>query len=341
VRVLVATSHDADDRKTRAAVRSLAAAGMAVTLLCDHERCPVAGERGVAASRRTPDPWDAARWTEHLLRLLREDPHDALLPLDDGTTRAASTHRSRLRDAVALAAPDVLSLDRAHDKAGVRETALRLGVPAPKTRLVANAKDLGPAALALGFPVVVKPRRGSGGLGVSVCRDPEALRAAWERRPPLRLPHVDTSELLVQEFVPGEVHDVGALVANGRVRASLTQRRLRMDPPEGGPGVAVETTDEPGLAHLAARLLGELDWHGPAQVEFRRDERDGAFRLLEVNVRFWGTLGLATTAGLDLPRLAVELALRGDLPETPRPPAGVRADLPLEAPAPVAPRGSC
>jgi predicted ATP-grasp superfamily ATP-dependent carboligase len=93
----------------------------------------------------------------------------------------------------------------------------------------------------------------------------------------------------------------------------MTQRRIRMRPRQGGIGLENETTDEPGLREAAIALLAELGWHGPASVEFKVDARDGRPRLLDINGRFWGTLGLAIRAGIDFPGLACRVAVEGDV----------------------------
>ena len=79
-------------------------------------------------------------------------------------------------------------------------------------------------------------------------------------------------------------------------------------------GTLVESTREPGLLDRAYRLLGELGWHGPAQVEFKVDPESGRTWLIEINGRFWGTLAAAVAAGIDFPQVACRLALGEDVP---------------------------
>jgi hypothetical protein len=61
-------------------------------------------------------------------------------------------------------------------------------------------------------------------------------------------------------------------------------------------------------------LLRALGWHGVAMAEFKRDDRDGEYKLIEINPKFWGSLDLSVAAGVDFPWLAVRLALGDDLP---------------------------
>jgi predicted ATP-grasp superfamily ATP-dependent carboligase len=86
-----------------------------------------------------------------------------------------------------------------------------------------------------------------------------------------------------------------------------------MWPEEGGIGIDNVTTSEPDLKELTVELLRSLHWHGAAQVEFKRDSRDGTPTLMEINPRFWGTLDLAIQAGIDLPALTARLAVDGDV----------------------------
>lgn len=328
MRVWLATSRTADDRKTHVAARALDATGLWVGVACDHATCPLAQERAVDLVLRTCDPEkDPQAWCTQLLREAGA-PGDVLLPMDDASTWACVQGAQQLARKFRFALPDAAALDLAHDKLELARRAGHLGISSPEVRSAENEADVGRAVHALGLPVVLKPRRGSGGLGVRVCRtEGEALRG-WRERPGTRLPGLDARQMLVQAYIPGEVHDVGALVVRGDLRALLTQRRLRMEPAEAGPGVEVETTHEPQAALLAAGLLRHLDWHGPAMVELRKDARDGSFWLIEINGRFWGTLGLAVAAGLDLPTLAVRLAQGADVPRVGPLPAGIHATLP-------------
>ena len=64
----------------------------------------------------------------------------------------------------------------------------------------------------------------------------------------------------------------------------------------------------------ALRLLGAFDYFGLSQVEFKRDPRDGKFKLMEINPRLWQWHGLAAACGVDLPRIAYA-DLVGETPE--------------------------
>jgi predicted ATP-grasp superfamily ATP-dependent carboligase len=66
---------------------------------------------------------------------------------------------------------------------------------------------------------------------------------------------------------------------------------------------------DPHLRDLSLQLLRRIGARGVAMVEFRVDSRTGEPYLMEINGRFWGSLQLAIDAGVNFPRLLVDLAL--------------------------------
>ena len=133
---------------------------------------------------------------------------DVLATLD-GPETGLATLRS-LEDKDVLVLNRASALQGAHDKlaTAVRLAACRL--PHPRTAHVGAATDL-----ALGFPVVVKPRFGSWGRDITVCRSRSALesclaelrRKVWFRR----------QGALVQELIQPRGYDLRIVVAAGEV----------------------------------------------------------------------------------------------------------------------------
>lgn len=311
--VLVATESTSDDRKTLAAVRSLARSGARVIMGGDVKR-PAFFSRHCAGRILYPHPEDGLdRFLDALEDHLKTKRYDVLLPMSDHITIPVVSARERLERYVRMVVPEPTSLERSRDKLKTLAIARRLGIGIPPTQLVRGPEDLAGAADRTGLPCVLKPRRGAAGIGVQFIDSHEELAAAWERGLIQENLVYETRTRLLQGFLRGEVHDVCALFCRGKPRAALTQKRVRMLPPRGGIAVLAETTDEPELRELAIDLLTAMRWHGPAQVEFRVDERDGQPKLMEVNGRFWATLELSILAGIDFPALACRMAVDGDV----------------------------
>lgn len=306
MRVLVT---DGGNRNALAAVRSLGRRGFEVW----------AGHRSLWAQSfysryctrrfRHPAPSrDYDRFSEFMLDFLRRRPGDVLIPTSDYSTLFASTHREELAPLVRLAVPDAAALSVAMDKTRTLEVAQELGIEIPRTHCPSETDELRRLSRTIEYPCVLKPRRGAGAAGVRYAHSSAELLAFHALVAGEKDPVFDPAFPLVQEYVPGEIHDVCALFNEGKPVASLTQKRLKMVPPPGGIGVLNETTHEPDLLDRALALLKKLAWHGPAQVEFKIDERDETPKLMELNGRFWGTLGLAIEAGVDFPYLTCMIA---------------------------------
>jgi len=194
------------------------------------------------------------------------------------------------------------------DKKRTLEVAQELGIEIPVTYWPRGADELQRLSRRIEYPCVLKPRRGAGAIGIRYARSSPDFMAFHTMVGCEKDPVYDLAFPVIQECVPDEIHDVCALFNQGKPVASLTQKRLKMVPTRGGVGVLNETTHEPKLRDRALAPLRKLGWHGPAQVEFKIDARDESPKLMEVNGRFWGTLGLAIEAGVDLPYLTCLVA---------------------------------
>jgi predicted ATP-grasp superfamily ATP-dependent carboligase len=168
--------------------------------------------------------------------------------------------------------------------------------------------------------MIVKPRRSSGSRGVVKVATSTELRGKVNDITPRFGP------VIIQEALPasGAPLGVGLIARQGTVLNAYAYRRLREFPVSGGPSTLRETIDAPELISHAERLMRALDWTGVAMVEFKIDERDGVPRLLEINPRFWGSLELASVAGLNFPLMLYQVT-RGQHVEPVKPQLGIRS----------------
>jgi predicted ATP-grasp superfamily ATP-dependent carboligase len=95
----------------------------------------------------------------------------------------------------------------------------------------------------------------------------------------------------------------------GRVLARVQQRAEAIWPAgAGGSTRAVTEPIDEEVERAALSLLRKLGWFGLAQVQFIETAAGKRF-LIDVNPRFYGSLGLAIAAGADLPAVWAEQAL--------------------------------
>jgi len=273
--------------------------------------------------RYTPPEEDERAFLEDLSAVVREGSFDLLVPAGESTVVPIARERDALSRFTTVPVVDWETLQLAHDKERTIDLARRLGVPVPETYVPSSTEELGALAEDLEYPVVVKLRKGVGGVGLRHAAGPDELLEVYDERGESNA-IFDYRRPLVQEHVPGTVHDVNCLFERGEPRAVLVQKRVLCSPPSGGIGVVNETVRNPELAEYATEILGHLDWHGIGQVEFVVDERDGSPKLMEINPRLWGTFELALAAGVDFPGLLCELAGNGTARPTLEYRSGVR-----------------
>src|SRR5213080_4295163 len=317
---------DGSTNTALACVRSLGRAGYTV-FVASQGRWPLAGWARYCRGRfryreATHEVFTALRaWAQ--VRGVR-----IVLPLTELTCQLCNDEREEweARGMIVGCAPDVVAA-RAFDKAETFHRAETCGVEIPPTRYPASLDECREAAEAVGYPCVVKPRfsiarNGAGFLphrGIAYASDAAELATAVQVR------RQGTYWPLIQGFVPGQGKGVFTVCDHGRAVAWFAHERLRDIRPSGsGSSLRRAVALDPRLRAPAERLLCEMQWHGPAMVEFR-DEGTGAPYLIEVNGRFWGSLQLSIAAGRDFPRLWIEILTAKPV----QPPAAYREGVTL------------
>jgi D-aspartate ligase len=94
------------------------------------------------------------------------------------------------------------------------------------------------------------------------------------------------------------------LNAEGNPLAVWTGRKLRMYPRGFGTATLAESRREPWVAQEAVSILRAMGHRGYGVVEFKKDRRDGCFKITEpTGGRTWFPHSLVTRSGINLPYL--------------------------------------
>jgi carbamoyl-phosphate synthase large subunit len=217
---------------------------------------------------------------------------DVLIPTCDAELRPLGRARDEFRRAGVelLLAPDS-ALEVCLDKLALADRCAG-HLPVPRTERLDKVGD----AESWSYPVMIKPRSGSGSRGISVAASSEEL---------MRLD--PSPDFLVQDYLPGAEYSVDVLAdATGYVVAAVPRVRERVD---SGVSVAGRTVHDAELERLGAGVAAATGLTYVANVQFRRDAA-GKPALLEVNPRFPGAMPLTVASGVDMPLMALD-SLRG------------------------------
>jgi protein-tyrosine-phosphatase/predicted ATP-grasp superfamily ATP-dependent carboligase len=303
-----------DTRSFLAIVRSLGRAGFEVHAAPFDFSSPALASGHIRAAHRLP-PYSlcAEGWAAALRETIARERIDLVIPCDDRTLLPLDRHADAL-GAVRLALPNRAAMDAFFDKAETRRLAQEEGVPVAGGRLLREGEDADALAARFGLPLALKPRAsytlGQAGAksAVRIVRTRETLAEALARiaRP---------DDWLVETFFPGVGIGVSVLADEGDILTAFQHRRLHEASETGGSSDRISQPLEPRLLAAVETLARRTAFSGVAMFEFRRDPGSGAFVLLEVNARFWGSLPLAVAAGCDFPADLARLLLTGLRPE--------------------------
>ena len=296
-------------RKTLATVRALGTNGIRVAVGESTRLATAAFSKYCHRRIVYPSPlFKAFDFVNFIKSELVQRSYQMLLPMEDETVTLLSKYRSEISKWTYLPVPSYQKLQFAQNKENVLKLAEKSGIPIPKTWYIRDISILNDLKDELPYPVVIKPKNSAGAVGVFYPRNSKELIKQYltvHRRFPYPL---------IQEQIPGHGAGYGAsflMDEAGRVKASFVHKRLREYPVTGGASTLRMSVRHDDISDMARTLLKTLDWFGVAMVEFKMDPRDNTPKLMEINPRFWGSLWLAVTAGVNFPYLLYRMS-RGE-----------------------------
>jgi carbamoyl-phosphate synthase large subunit len=215
----------------------------------------------------------------------------AVLPLTDLDIEVLACANAEGRLPALVPAPEIARAT--YDKYETHLLLERLGLPSPPTVLPEEDLD------ALRYPVMVKPRRGSGARSIHLARD--AAQARF---------FVDyvSEPTMIQRAMGGPECSIDCLGdLDGRCLNAIPRTMLES---RGGESIKGTVVHDVELIELARRVMEALRVRGPATIQVFRDPELG-LGITDVNTRFGGAFPApvyAALPGRTYPELIVALA---------------------------------
>jgi carbamoyl-phosphate synthase large subunit len=235
---------------------------------------------------------DDAEYVPALEELCEEHGVGAVVPLTDLDIEVLAHARAAGRLPALVPDPEIARAT--FDKYEAHLLLERLGLPSPPTVL--------PGEPARRYPVMVKPRQGSGARSIHRADDAAAARFFVD--------YVDEATM-VQVMMAGPEFSIDCL-------SDLEQRCLNAIPrtmieSRGGESIKGTVIADPELIELGRRVVETLGVRGPCTVQVFRDAEFG-LGITDVNTRFGGAFPApmyAALPGRTYPELIVRMA-RGE-----------------------------
>ena len=191
-------------------------------------------------------------------------------------------------------------------------------LPHPKTRTV-TADEVKAGAyrdLPFSYPVAMKPANSVEWLNI----DFEGRRKAYIFNDPAELETIIkraydagyTSEMVIQDFIPGDDSRMRVLNAyvdqHHRVRMMFLGHPLLEDPSPVAAGnyAAILPDYNEGVFRRIKAFLEDIKYEGVANFDMKYDERDGEYKLFEINLRQGRSSYFVTLNGFNLAKYFVD-----------------------------------
>lgn len=245
------------------------------------------------------------------LDVCKEHKIDALISLNDLELPILAENKARFEAlGVKVIVSDPQVIDIAFDKYKTAQWVESLGLNTPKTYVtLASAKE----ALAKGeiaFPLFMKPRWGSGSIGLESIADMEELDIYYGllmkkiKKTILATASVGDEYIMIQEKLTGS--EFGLDIMNdldGKNIGVSVKQKLAMRAGETDKAVTVDLPEVREMGRKIGEALGHI---GNLDVDIMQ-RADGAYCVLELNPRFGGGFPFSYEAGVNFPKALIQM----------------------------------
>ena len=294
-------------------LKSLSKAGHKTTIVCNTRLSEGYFSRYPSKRLLWPSYVKDRPGFEHkLLEYLRENEYDVTLSVGDISAEILSKNKEEISKYTRITNPDYSTFIQGADKLKLMQHCMDKDLPCPKTYALTE-EILGSVGELLEFPVMVKPIRGLGAIGVERFDNQEDLLKDYAS---LKERHGD---LIIQEFIAPDgsmqYQAEAFLDEKSSMKVCMVILKPRFFPVKGGTSTANLTIDHPEIKATTKRLLEGLHWSGAADVDYILDPRDNTAKILEINPRVTAGIKIGFVAGIDYADLHLKLALDEPVPE--------------------------
>ena len=250
---------------------------------------PLAPAQYAAQVRASVPLIDDPEYVPALARLCRQHGVGAVIPLTDLDIEVLAQARADGLLPALVPSPEVARAT--YDKYETHLLLGRLGLPSPPTVLPGEQPD--------SYPVMIKPRRGSGARSIHLAHDASEARffVDYVKEP-----------VMVQRAMNGPEFSIDCLGdLEGRCLNAIPRTMLES---RGGESIKGTVIADPELIELGRGVMEALKVCGPCTVQVFRDNEVG-LGITDVNTRFGGAFpapAYAALPGRTYPELIVRLA---------------------------------
>ena len=258
-------------------------------------------------------------YIDRVLDICRRNDVAAIICLNDLELPilAANSERFAAEGILPIVSPTEI-IDICFDKYRTARYVESLGLSTPATYInLAEAKEA-LAAGRLAFPLVLKPRWGSGSIGIEFVNNLEELSEVYAmllkkvKKSILATASTGEEYILIQQKIEGQ--EYGMDVMNdlaGRNRGVSVKKKLAM---RAGETDKAQTVNNAEIRAIGMKLGENLHHIGNLDVDVF--EKDGKYYVLELNPRFGGGFPFSYEAGVNFPKAIIDWLKGNDIDDS-------------------------
>ncbi len=235
-----------------------------------------------------------------------------LLPISDTDTFVILKNRIKLKKYYKFTTAELDVVNKMLNKNNFYKLVEKRHLPHPKTYFPENITDIKKISKEITYPCIVKPVYSSYFVldfhsKLFNARSREELVRCYEKA------RSKNHDVIIQEIIPGDARFLYGFNAYYNRKFDPTgifmYRRIREWPHNFGNGCYIENIWQPELDEIVTPLMKEIKYYGIVDAEFKKDPRDGLFKIIEINPRTWMQNRLPTRCGINIPYIAYRDAI--------------------------------
>ncbi len=252
----------------------------------------------------------APNYVNIVLGICKEHKINALIPLNDLELPILAANKSKF-DAIGvrLIVSSLNVINIAFDKYNTAQWIEAQGLKSPKSYVSLDETKEALSSGALTFPLFMKPRWGSGSIGLETITDMEELDMYYHllmkkiKRTILATASVGENYIIIQEKLTGAEYGLDVIndLEGNHVSVSVKQK-LAMRAGETDKAITCNLSDVRAIGTKIGKALKHI---GNLDVDIMQNSK-GEYCVLELNPRFGGGFPFSYEAGVNLPKAIIE-----------------------------------
>jgi len=295
-KILIAT---ADFKKSYPVIKSVSRSGYKPIVVVHRKMSWPSFSKYVYKRFKVANPYlNEKKYALQIAKIAMDENVSMIIPVGFIDNLVLAKYQDFFRNII-LPIPSYESIKRVSNKANLGEIFSKIGIKYPKT-IIFDPADL-EAINQLAFPLVSK--------GISDASTPFYLFNKHHLSRLLKENNNKNEKTILQQFIAGNGHGYFAIAKNGEVYLEFCHKRIIEARPSGGPSITACVYHDDELIKIGRKIIKEIEWTGVLMVEFKKDYETGEYFLIEINPKFWGSLELPISYGVDFVGALIKIFL--------------------------------